>query len=66
MPKGKYDSMCKLRNAEICTKHVAITENARNMRKYANKKDAIYVNNKLKYAEICKPKYAHICKTPYA
>ena len=34
----------------------------RNMHKYANKKNALNVHNKPKYAKICKTKFAHICK----
>ena len=33
--------------------------NIRNMHRYANKKYATYVHNKLKYAEICKKQNMH-------
>ena len=68
MHNGKFAMICKFKYAEICTKYATIcsTKFARNMCKYANKKYAIHVHNKPKYAQMCKTKIcslsAHICK----
>ena len=59
--KGKYAIICRFKYAEICMKYAAICTImqytiCRNMHKQANKRYAIYVHNKHKYAKICKNK----------
>ena len=77
MHNGKYASICKLRYAEICTKHAAIcsTKYARNMLKLQIRKmqsTCIISPNIKKYAHICKNtrctniQNAQTCKTKYA